>query len=159
MSGDTLQAALEREHREIDGGIEAFIAGLKSGERAAAPLRQTLDALRRHIYLEEEFLFPPLRKTGLMVPILVMLREHGELWRSMNRLEESLAADAGNDALTRACGELLALQETHNAKEEPVIYPSADTKLDTETTAKLAEFLKIGVLPKGWVCSTARESD
>ena len=62
MESETLGAALEREHREIDGGIEAFIEGLPEGKDQTEPLLRSVNGLRRHIYLEEEFLFPPLRE-------------------------------------------------------------------------------------------------
>jgi hemerythrin-like domain-containing protein len=156
MTDKTLQAALESEHRQIDGGIEAFVAQLASGQRELAPLLRALEGLRRHIYLEEEFLFPPLRKAGLMVPILVMLREHGELWRSMSRLDELLATNAAADVLSAACAELLAKLDAHNSKEEPIIYTRADQALDDEAAAELSAFLDTGVLPDDWICSGAR---
>ena len=56
MSPGTLADALEREHQEIDLGIAAF----RADPRRTAALGRALAGLRRHIYLEEEFLFPPL---------------------------------------------------------------------------------------------------
>ena len=38
MESVTLASALETEHREIDGGIEAFTAGLAAGKNDPAPL-------------------------------------------------------------------------------------------------------------------------
>ena len=84
---ETLTAALEREHQEIDAGLAAFVDGLDSDELRGAELDRAADALRRHIYLEEEFLFPPLRAAGMVPPVLVMLREHGEIWRTLEALE------------------------------------------------------------------------
>jgi hypothetical protein len=69
--------ALEREHREVDEGIEAFADGPPAGQRDRKPLIRAIHALRRHIYLEEVFLSPPLRAAGLVAPVLVMLREYG----------------------------------------------------------------------------------
>ena len=91
MESVTLATALEREHREIDGGIEAYTAGLATGTSDTGPLLRAMNGLRRHIYLEEEFLFPPLRAGGLMVQLFVMVREHGELWKTMEALDASLA--------------------------------------------------------------------
>ena len=54
MRTGSLAAALEQEHREIDDGIAAFTA--VPGDRHA--LARAIGALRRHIYLEEEILFP-----------------------------------------------------------------------------------------------------
>ncbi|GAB3040430.1 hemerythrin domain-containing protein [Parafrigoribacterium mesophilum] len=156
MEGVTLATALEREHREIDGGIEAYTAGLAEGKNDTAPLLRAMDGLRRHIYLEEEFLFPPLRAGGLMVQLFVMVREHGDLWKTMEALDASLAADEASDALLELCATLLAQLDKHNTKEEPIIYPQADAVLSEEASAQLKAFLDSGRMPEGWVCQKAR---
>lgn len=79
MAEETLASVLEREHREIDEGIVAYESRLAAGVDEPALLHRAMDALRRHIYLEEEFLFPPLRAVGMVAPVFVMLREHGEI--------------------------------------------------------------------------------
>lgn len=104
---DTLSAALEREHHEIDAGLEAFLDGLDSGEVRRDELTRAADALRRHIYLEEEILFPPIRDAGLVPPILVMLREHGEIWQTLDALEEAVSesrVDTAGAAVGSAVG-------------------------------------------------------
>lgn len=146
---ETLAAALEREHREIDAGVEAFLA--EGGARGS--LTEALQALRRHIYLEEEFLFPPLRGAGFFAPIFVMLREHGELWRTMAAIEQELAGDGAG--VPAQCKLLLAQLEKHNSKEEPILYPHADDVLGAPASAELHSFLERGSLPDGWVCSGA----
>jgi len=155
----TLSAALEREHRQIDGGIETFAAGLSAGKRESEPLAVALAGLRRHIYLEEVFLFPPLREIGMTVPIFVMMREHGELWDSMDELEELLASDATPEAVLAACAGLLEQLDDHNSKEEPVIYPKADDVLSATATDALQAFLADGRTPARWVCARASASD
>ena len=154
LTADTLAAALEREHREIDGGIEAFLAAQAEGRSRAEPLTQAIGALRRHIFLEEEFLFPPLREAGLFAPIFVMLREHGEMWRAMEVLEAQLGLHAGT-ALSEGCHDLLAQLERHNTKEEAIVYPQADEVLTAPAAAGLRAFLAAGRVPAGWVCSGA----
>lgn len=157
MTDATLQAALEREHRDIDGGIETYLAGLSAGDGGGdgtAPLMRALDALRRHIYLEEAFLFPPLREAGMAMPIFVMQREHGQLWRLMDRLG-TLVADGACDTvgLGDTCRELLAELEHHNDKEEPIIYTVADSTLSADAAARLTRFIADGNTPDGWVCA------
>jgi regulator of cell morphogenesis and NO signaling len=148
----TLAAALEREHHEIDDAIEAFLA--TSGDEREASLAQAMQALRRHIYLEEEFLFPPLREAGFVAPVFVMLREHGELWQTMQGIERELAA--GNAAGVPAlCKWLLAQLEKHNSKEEPILYPHAGRVLGAPASAELRSFLESGVMPDGWTCANA----
>jgi len=146
-----LAAALEREHREIDSGIEEYAAGSGDPE----PLVRAMAGLRRHIYLEEKFLFPPLRAAGLMMPILVMLREHGDLWRSMDALDALIVEATDRATVVAACRDLLAKLDKHNMKEEPIIYPRADEGLTPEAAEELATFIEAGRMPEGWVCEGA----
>lgn len=150
----TLSALLEQEHHEIDAGVEAFVDGLTRGELPTAELGRAVDALRRHIYLEEAFLFPPLRAAGLLAPVLVMLREHGEIWHTLDAIE-SLDPATAPDGVRDRCRELLDLLAAHNAKEEPIVYPRGDAVLGDEQTAELRTFVESGRMPDGWVCAQA----
>jgi regulator of cell morphogenesis and NO signaling len=154
MEGATLGAALEREHREIDAGIEAFGAEPAEGGGRVESLTGAIAALRRHIYLEEEFLFAALR-SELAVPTIVMLREHGELWRTLDELEEKLAEGA-RESVRGLCRELLARLASHNGKEEPIFYTRADPGLTPAAAAELRAFLESGRMPEAWVCQGAR---
>lgn len=153
---ETLADALEREHREIDEGLEAFADSRGTGEPDTAALAQAVAGLRRHIYLEEEMFFPPLRAAGLMGPVLVMLREHGELWRLLDALEAELARDHSGDATAGLLDDLMPRLEAHNLKEERILYPQADTVLEGEPGLELREFMASGRMPEGWVCEMAR---
>ncbi len=155
MTESTLSAALEREHREIDGGIETYATLLAADSADPAPLLRAMTGLRRHIYLEEEFIFPPLQAAGMTMPVFVMLREHGELWDAMAELDELLDSDAEPQTLQDACTGLLARLDAHNSKEEPIIYPQADAQLSDEATARLHTFLAEGTTPDGWRCAQA----
>ncbi len=156
MAAETLQSALEREHREIDGGIETYLAGLEHPDAPAEPLIRAVEALRRHIYLEEEFLFPPLRVGCMTMPIMVMLREHGEIWRTMDALSALVTEEADADRVRDAGRDLLAQLDRHNSKEEPVIYSVADSSLTAEARADLARFIETGRMPQGWTCQRAQ---
>lgn len=155
MPDETLSAALEREHHEIDAGIEAFVKSLDSDHTDTDALHTALDALRRHIFIEERMLFPPIRQGGLVMALSVMMREHGEIWRTMDQLTDALAGAAGPDKLRDVCGQLLSQLGSHNMKEEPVIYPAGDTGLTAEQSAELADFIKTGLTPDAWVCQEA----
>ena len=150
MSPDTVAHALVHEHNEIDSGIGAFLA---DPEQTAALVRP-LEALRRHIYVEEQSLFPPVYEAGMVPPIVVMLNEHGEIWRTMDAIEAS--SDAGTQAqAVSLCHELLGQLERYNAKEESVIYPEADGVLTSHAIVGLMSFLEAGRTPGGWVCREA----
>lgn len=148
----SLAQALEHEHRQIDGGIEHFIDLLEeTGARDSVPLDAALGGLRRHIYLEEEFLFPPLSEAGMVMPILVMQREHGQLWDSIDAVERLQTENAESLQAVEACRTLLSQLERHNAKEEPVIYSQADRILSARARDELRRFLDAGRLPDSWV--------
>jgi DUF438 domain-containing protein len=155
MPDRVLSAELMRQHREIGTAIECFIEALDDGERQPELLRATMDALRRHIYLEETFLFPPIRKAGIMMPVFVMMREHGELWRTMETLTRLLADGTGGPRLEGTCDQLLDQLHEHNFKEEPVVYLHADYDLPAPTSAQLTRFVVTGRIPDGWVCQQA----
>ncbi|OBH37635.1 hemerythrin [Mycobacterium intracellulare] len=155
MASLTLSAELTREHHEIDDAIETFIEKLDCGSVQRELMTDTLEALRRHIYLEEVFLFPPLREGGMVMPIFVMMREHGQLWHTMATLTDLLAAGDDSQRLRDTCKQLLDQLQQHNSKEEPVIYPSADTDLPSHTSAELARFIETGRTPDGWECQQA----
>lgn len=150
---ESLAAALEREHHEIDAGLESLAGNDRTPDVDA--LLGAIAALRRHIYLEEEFVFPPLSGGNLVAPLFVMLREHGQLWGALDELEAELRASADPAAL-RECARRLGVQLLHhNVKEERVIYPAADESLPPELLARLQEHLVTGELPDGWVCAKA----
>lgn len=165
-----LAEALLREHHEIDAGIETFASKAGAEDRPtdtdasliewAEPLTDAMRALRRHIYLEEVIVFPKIRMGALMVAVMVMIREHGEIWRAMDKLDAKLTAitdaqsvsDTDRASLVEDCRNMLALLDDHNMKEEPVIYPHLDTDLDQPTEQLLSRFLQEGELPAEWVC-------
>jgi regulator of cell morphogenesis and NO signaling len=158
VTADSLALALEREHREIDRGIQAFLVGQADGRAQTEPLTHAIDALRRHIFLEEEFLFPPLREAGLVAPIFVMLREHGEIWDALDVIATEMGAGAARSTVDETCRALLAQLERHNSKEEPIIYSQADAVLTAAASAGLKAFLAAGRFPEGWVCARAGTS-
>lgn len=145
----SLAEALEREHREIDDGLEIFSAGDGETEQRRQALERAIRALRRHIYLEEEFLFPPLRDAGLAAPVFVMLREHGQIWATLDALEQEVRQ--GGSGLYW-CHQLVVQLQHHNLKEERVLYPQADIVLTAPAAERLRAFIETGELPPGWVC-------
>jgi len=154
MKTESVGAALEREHREIDAGIEGYGAEGLSDQQRVESLQRAIDALRRHIYLEEEFLFPPM-EPDLAIPTMVMLREHGEIWRRLDAIEAQLGRDGPDDSLAQACRELLVQLASHNAKEEPIFYGTADEALSAAESTELGGLIDSGRMPDGWVCRQA----
>jgi regulator of cell morphogenesis and NO signaling len=152
METESLAAALEWEHHEIDAGIAAFTAALGNPQSLTRAIR----ALRRHIYLEEEFLFPLLceAEPGLAASVFVMLREHAQIWATLDTLERE--PGTGTGAESALCKRLTVQLLHHNLKEEKILYPRADDVLSPAAVSRLRAFLGSGELPEGWVCTKAR---
>jgi regulator of cell morphogenesis and NO signaling len=144
MEIGSLAKALEREHHEIDAGIAEFTTAPWDRQ----PLTRAVAALRRHIYLEEEFLFPLLRQARpeLAAPVFVMLRDHAQIWGTLDGLER--AEGTGVTLPKRLAVQLVH----HNLKEERILYPQADELLAPAVAGRLRAFLASGELPDGWVC-------
>lgn len=154
----SLAHALEREHREIDAGIEAFIAAIAAGTSPPTEqLNRAVAALRRHIYLEEVYLFPPLREAGMVAPVFVMVREHAALWQTLGMLGAELRNPAAIPASAAGtCRDLIVQLGHHNRKEERILYPQADSVLTDAASAQLRTLLDTGEIPEGWVCEGLR---
>jgi iron-sulfur cluster repair protein YtfE (RIC family) len=153
-ANESLAATLEREHREIDEGIEQFVREPSSYE-AAKSLATAIALLRRHIYVEEEFVFPALSTGGMVAPVFVMLREHEQLWQRLAALERQVDVGAQSPVALEICHLLLVQLQHHNMKEERILYPETDHALAVDVAARLAD-LEQTSMPNGWVCIKAR---
>ncbi|MDN5877800.1 MAG: hemerythrin domain-containing protein, partial [Brevibacterium sp.] len=90
----TVGEVLERDHHRIDGFFADFEESLSTGTINTEALAEGSGGLRHHIWVEEEYHFPAMRTGGLFGPVMVMLREHGELWDLLDRMEgQSRTAD------------------------------------------------------------------
>ncbi len=153
---ETVHEALEREHHEIDAAIESVLANLDDPVGSEPGLREAMVQLRRHIYVEEAFLFPPINHGASAMPVLVMLREHGAIWRAMDELDAALDAGPDVDAVTAVCDRLNTLLAEHNSKEEPIIYPMAQEALTDADAQMILKVLDSGHMPEGWTCEQAQ---
>lgn len=97
-------------------------------------------------------IFPPLRDAGMAGPIMVMLREHAQMWPILGTLDQCLADDVGDEALHRASHQLLALLQDHNPKEEQLLYPRVDVVVGEHASIDARELLAAGQVPEGWAC-------
>jgi len=87
-----------------------------------------------------------------MAPVFVMLREHTQIWVTLDALER----DPGGATAPNLCRQLASQLLHHNLKEERVLYPQADGVLSPAAAGRLRAFLGSGELPEGWVCVKAR---
>lgn len=153
---ESMRDALERDHRDVDSAVERYANGTATGTQAQLGLKRAVEELRRHIYAEEELLFPPLRQAGMTGPILVMLREHGQMWPILDTLDRELRDDASEDVLRTECRQLFILLKHHNPKEEQILYPQADQVLGVDEGIAVREFLDTGQVPADWTCQHLR---
>lgn len=158
----TLAQELTREHQDIDAAIAAFgqaadgqseTEAMRAAMRAA--LRTALATLRRHIWLEETMLFPPMRAGSAFAAIFAMLREHGQMWPILDRIERALEGGGAGPEITAALAELAQVLAAHNDKEERTIYSLADAAHAGESAQKLLALLADGEMPAGWRCARA----
>lgn len=147
---------LEREHMEIDEAVDSFISSLAASSPDMAALTAALEGLRRHIYFEEEMLFPPLRQAGLVPPLIVMCREHAEMWATMLALSAMLVPEDDPARLRDLAERLMAQLQEHNTKEEMIVYPAAEQMIAAPIREELAARLPRVEMPPEWVCEAAR---
>ena len=151
----TVGAALEQDHRRIDEQLAQFGIGLAGGRVEHDVFRSAAADLRRHIWVEEELHFPPLRAAGLLAPVLVMLREHGRIWDLLDLIEGRLADGSAPSRMQVGYGQLETVLNEHNFKEERILYPAGDAQLDADVAAQIHTALTGGERPPDWVCQMA----
>jgi len=128
------------DHRACDQLWAAVEAAVDRDDHAAARAAfATFDAaVRRHLDMEEQVLFPELeRVTGMTVgPIQVMRAEHAQMRGLLDQMAR--AADRDPAGLVDHGDTLLMLTQQHNMKEEGILYPMCQAHLgdDWESIAK-----------------------
>ena len=151
MADKTIGNVLEDDHHRIDAHLAAFAASVEAGRPDLDELAAGAEGLRHHIWVEEEEHFPPLREAGLVGPIMVMLREHGQLWDALDAIE---AGAADGDDVSERWRLLVEVLEAHNMKEERIVYPNGDEVLDPATVERVRAALA-SERPRDWVCQMA----
>lgn len=154
MSRFVVGQVLEHDHHAIDAEFARFREGLERGEWLREPFERAAEALRHHIFVEEEALFPILRVGGLVAPVFVMLREHAEIWQALDAIE----AEAGMDS-TRALSAMatmISVLGPHNSKEEQILYPASGQVLDPKDTEAVRLAFEEGKRPEGWLPAILR---
>ena len=131
----TVTEYLQDDHARIDALLENVqeLASEGAFSEAQQHFAGFVSGLARHIEVEENLLFPTFETlTGMtMGPTVVMRREHEELRRLWESVEETLAhGDA--DTFKDAIASLLGLLGAHNQKEERMLYPMTDRALGSD---------------------------
>jgi DUF438 domain-containing protein len=149
---ETITTVLEPEHRWIDERFEQFQAGLAAGQVNAEPFEEAAKALHRHMYVEEEILFPEVETRGLAGPVQVMYQDHGEIARLMNVVHGLIASGAPATDCQAALAAVISVLGEHGTKEEMILYPTADQVLDGPDFSQLVKLVREEPVPEGWLC-------
>lgn len=152
----TVSAVLEAEHRWIDERFVRFRASLEAGRAEAGPYEEAAAKLRRHIYPEEELLFPKVETRGLAGPTTVMMAEHGEIWQQLGAVSDLLSGGTEPSQILEVFEALLGLLADHNAKEEQIFYPASDQLLTEEELVAVVTEVEEAEAPEGWLCRADR---
>lgn len=140
----TITAVLTADHRQGDQLFAATTRAAEEGDWSACHRQFDgfLAALKRHMKIEEEMLFPAFEQASGISggPTSVMRQEHQ---RMLALLDEIAAAIAAHDSeLFRATADSFAgVMEAHSLKEERILYPLCDEVLPGSSAEKLQEML------------------
>jgi iron-sulfur cluster repair protein YtfE (RIC family) len=140
----TISETLGRDHDRIDHLLLDVVTCVGDGEleRAESTFDEFDHALRRHISVEEELLFPlfETRHASGHHPVNVMTIEHRAIQRRLDAMRDTLARGdapaflAEHDLLLRDLG-------PHNMKEERFLYPAIDQVLTPSERAAMGHRL------------------
>ena len=151
MTNADIEASLteffEQDHRDCDARWVDVEELLDTADiEVARNAWQKYDAaMRRHLAMEEEVLFPAFdAKSGMAGggPVAVMKMEHQQMRGLLEQIDEAI--EAGNAEQAMDIGDtLLMLIQQHNVKEEGMLYPMAENLLSgdwDDLAAILAEY-------------------
>ena len=125
----TILEFMSIDHDRLDNKIRTYSADkLVDIERAESIFLSFKNELERHIIWEEDILFPVFeRKTGIKDggPTSVMRTEHIQIKNHLQEIKKKLHAKKIQDPCKEEVA-LLEVLESHNQKEENIIYPGID---------------------------------
>ena len=147
---------LKKEHQGIELMLRVLQAVADKFENGEQVYAEHLDGILEFLSIfvdkchhgkEEEFLFPALEDAGVPSdggPIGVMLSEHEKGRKLVARLKDAVTSYKSGDNTIAASAQLIineyvALLTQHIAKENTVLFPIADAKLDAAKDAELFE--------------------
>ena len=140
-----LAAFFEQDHRDCDArwaDVEELL-DTEDTDSARGAWQKFEASVRRHLAMEEEVLFKSFDAVSRMGgggPTAVMRMEHQQMRGLLDQIGVAIAAGDAQSALDIG-DTLLMLTQQHNAKEEAMLYPMAETILG-EQWSELASRLE-----------------
>ena len=139
-----ITAVLTADHRYQDRLFAAATQAAEQGDWSAchAQFDAFLRALKHHVKIEEEVLFPAFEQASGISggPTWVMRQEHQPMLAALDRIAAAIAARNTEDfrALAQSFAGLMA---AHGTKEEHVLYPLCDEVLPGLSGEKLQKMV------------------
>ena len=137
-SADTITSFMVAEHTRLGDLWEQITAALKAEEfaRLHGLARDLIAALKRHISVEEQILFPAIEsKSNNHEPTNAMRLEHRQMERMLEQLKPLLTLAELWTGIKAVEGQEIepgALLRSHENKEHDVLFPLADQLLGAE---------------------------
>ena len=140
---------MENDHLAESDRLAELNRMMNHGEFDRVSFMKFVENLRRHIYIEEEIIFPGLQENDILLkgPISGLEMEHASLWMLTDRILEE---DSSRKLVKtpKYLDEISRILSVHNAQESGNIYPKIEDERFPDIT---------GVsLPKDWVCIRLR---
>ena len=142
-SADTITGFMDAEHARLRDLWDQATAALKAEEfgRLHRVARDLVAALKRHISVEEQILFPAIESQSHdNEPTNAMRLEHRQMERMLEQLEPLLTVAELWTGIKAVEGQEIepgALLRSHENKEHDVLYPLADKLLGVEAARTL----------------------
>ena len=146
-----IRESLERDHDQEHGKLVEARISMSRGEFDKNSFLEFVNNIRRHIYIEEEIIFPDLvvLDSNLKGPVSGLEMEHASLWMLMDRILAE--TDSGTVRKSpKYLEEIERILAVHNAVESTNIYP----KIKDERIPDLEQ----ATLPEGWICRRLRKN-
>ena len=141
-----ITAILTADHRHGDRLFAAAVAAQEAQDWSGCrrDFNAFLEALDRHLKIEEEVLFPAFEQATGMAggPTFVMRHEHQQMLVLLKQIGAAIEArnSADFDALARSFSDLM---NGHSAKEERMLYPMCDHNLPDFDVEQLKSALSV----------------
>jgi len=156
-------------HHRVEGWLMDFQGSLEQGPLDQEPDRirrayfegflelfeRAVEALRQHMYVEEEVVFP-LVEDDLAAPIADLRDDHGRIWDLVGELKALLLQGAEMSRVQTYTSRLMNLLASHSAKEDLGVYPDLVALLGVERTLALLQEADRAEAPPEWICASRR---
>lgn len=143
----------EQDHQRLDSAIKGFRHSLEQGVPDRDYFNQLLQGLHRHIFWEEDLLFPLVKPSGAIETIEEFCTDHALIWKNLAELEVGLAQGVPCGQLEMTLNEMSEMLEAHNIDEERTIYAQADQLCDNHAATEFLDRVRVMDTPRDWRCT------